>query len=314
MHVLGLDVGGTKTICLLADGEGRIVASARGAGANLRAVGELELEKVLHATIEQTLAHRGTTPAAICLGIAGVDRAEDSAVVRSIMRRIGGHARVVVVNDAVVALQAGVGDGAGIVIVAGTGSIAYGRDGRGRAARAGGWGYVLGDEGSGYWMGRHALRAVVRQADGRGRPTSLTPRLLAHFDVRRPQDLIQKIYHQELRPSAVAALARYLQQAHDEGDEIATAILERGAGELAQAARAVATQLDMIDAAFAFVLAGGIFQGVPWLREQLSRLLSGIAPLSTTRLLEAEAALGAVQLALAEARGGAKLAKYESEG
>ena len=97
------------------------------------------------------------------------------------MSRIGYKARILVVNDALIALQAGVGDAPGIVIVSGTGSIAYGRNDRGEASRAGGWGYVLGDEGSGYWIGRLALRAVVRHADGRGRATSLTPRLLDAF-------------------------------------------------------------------------------------------------------------------------------------
>ena len=183
MPVLGIDVGGTKTVCLLADDDERVIAEAREEGANLQGAGELALEKVLHSVMEKTLEGTGVIPSAICLGIAGVDRASDEAVVRSIMSRIGYKARLLIVNDALIALQAGVGDAAGIVIVSGTGSIAYGRNDQGEASRAGGWGYVLGDEGSGYWIGRLALRAVVRHADGRGRVTSLTPRLLAHFGV-----------------------------------------------------------------------------------------------------------------------------------
>ncbi len=176
MYVLGIDVGGSKTVCLLADEDARIIAEGREEGANLQGVGELALEKVLHSVMEKTLEGTGIVPSAICLGIAGVDRASDETVVRSIMSRIGYKARILVVNDALIALQAGVGDDPGIVIVSGTGSIAYGRNEQGEAARAGGWGYVLGDEGSGYWIGRLALRAVVRHADGRGRVTSLTPR------------------------------------------------------------------------------------------------------------------------------------------
>src|SRR4030095_5169289 len=114
--------------------------------------------------MEKTLAERDVLPSVICLGIAGVDRAPDEAIVRGIMKRIGYKATILVVNDALIALQAGIGDLPGIVIVAGTGSIAYGRNAKGEAARAGGWGYVLGDEGSGYWIGRLALRAVVRHA------------------------------------------------------------------------------------------------------------------------------------------------------
>ena len=138
MHVLGIDAGGTKTICLLADEQGRIVGEARGGGANLQAAGELEVEKVLHGVMEAAIGSRDVRPSAICVGIAGVDRPEDTAAVHGIMRRIGFKAQLTVVNDALVALVAGTGDSAGVVLVAGTGSIAYGRDGAGRAARAGG--------------------------------------------------------------------------------------------------------------------------------------------------------------------------------
>lgn len=295
----------------MGDGEGRIVASAEGAGANLQAVGELELEKVLHAVIEQIVARQSVAPAAICLGIAGVDRPEDTVVVRSVMSRIGYKARLVVVNDALIALRAGIGDAPGVVVVAGTGSIAYGCDRQGYAARAGGWGSILGDEGSGYWMGHLALRALMREADGRGQPSRLTPRLLAHFGVQRPEELLRTVYRRDFTPATVAALASDVQQARDEGDEVASAILERGARELADAARSVTTRLGMAGEDFAFVLAGGMFKAAPWLRERVAQLLPEIAPRSRTLHLDVEPALGAVHLALAEIHGGARLPTYK---
>lgn len=310
MHVLGIDVGGTKTICLLADEQGQVIAQGREEGANLQGAGELALEKVLHSVMDKTVADQGVVPSAICLGIAGVDRAADEAVVRSIMKRIGYKAKILVVNDALIALQAGIDARSGIVIVAGTGSIAYGRNAKGEAARAGGWGYVLGDEGSGYWIGRLALRAVVRHADGRGRVTSLTPRLLAHFGVEQAAELIHKIYHQDIPPSAIASLARYVQQSRDEGDIVASAILNRAADELMTAATAVMTRLELTEAEFSFVLAGGIFRAVPWLYDQLKLMLPALAPDSQTILLEAEPALGAVRLAIAELQGGANIPVY----
>jgi N-acetylglucosamine kinase-like BadF-type ATPase len=313
VHVLGIDVGGTKTVCLLGDDHGRTVASARGPGANLQAVGELELEKVLHGVMEQTVAPRSATPAVICLGIAGVDRPEDAAVVAAIMSRIGYQARILVVNDALIALQAGVGSEPGIVIVAGTGSIAYGCDRHGTAARAGGWGYVLGDEGSGYWIGRLALRAIVREADGRGPATTLTARLLKHFAAERPAELLHTVYHRDVRPAVVAALATHVQGASDEGDQVATAILARGADELVAAAVSVATQLRLIDQEFTCVLSGGLFKAVPWLRGQVTRRLQAVAPHSRTIPLEVEPAVGAVRLALAEAHGGVRLPTYKRQ-
>src|SRR5687768_4843 len=130
VHVLGIDAGGTKTVCQLADAQGRVIAEARSTGANLQAVGELQVEKVLHDVMEAAIGDRDVVPAAICLGIAGVDRPDDSAVVRGIMRRIGFKARILVVNDALVALEAGAPGVPAVVIISGTGSIAYGRNHR----------------------------------------------------------------------------------------------------------------------------------------------------------------------------------------
>src|SRR5438105_4186826 len=107
MHVLGIDVGGTKTVCLLANEAGTIISKAREAGANLQGVGELALEKVLHSVMQAALAGQGVLPAAICLGIAGVDRAVDREIVHGIMDRIGYTATILIVNDALIALQAG---------------------------------------------------------------------------------------------------------------------------------------------------------------------------------------------------------------
>lgn len=310
-YVLGIDAGGTKTLCLLADATGQVLAEARSSGANLQAVGELEVEKVLHEVMERALAGRAVLPSVICLGIAGVGRPSDEAVVRSLMRRIGYQARIVIATDALIALVAAVGHAPGVVIISGTGSIAYGRNARDEAARAGGWGYVLGDEGSGYWIGRHALRAVVRQADGRGRATRLTPYVLAHFGVARPQELVHAIYHRNLRPSAIAAVSHTVQQAADEGDDVALNILAVGARELAGSAASVVRQLGLADTVFSFVLAGGILRAVPRLASDLQALLTELAPRSETMRLDREPALGAVTLAVAEARGEGRLPSYK---
>lgn len=309
-YVLGIDAGGTKTACVLADATGEILSQSRGDGANLQAAGELSVEKTLHHVMDAAIGERALVPAAICLGMAGVDREGDATVVGAIMRRIGYKAQVLITNDALVALVAGAGLGPGVVIIAGTGSIAYGKNADDDAARAGGWGYVLGDEGSGYWLGRLALRAVVRENDGRGRPTSLTPRILAHFGVTKPQELIYEIYHQQIKPSGIAAVARYVQEARDEGDPIAVALLENGARELLAAAGSVVQRLRMHADAFPFVLAGGIFQAVPWLADALSHRLPQLAPHATVTRLQREPALGAVTLALAAVQGGVRLPSY----
>ena len=311
MHVLGIDAGGTKTVCQLADETGAIVGEARGPGANLQAAGELAVEKTLHNLMDEAMSgHRGARLGAICVGMAGVDRPGDADVVRGIMRRIGQNAEILIVNDALVALEAGAPEMPGVVIIAGTGSICYGRNAGNQAARAGGWGYVLGDEGSGYWIGRHALRAVVREADRRGPRTSLTEKALKHFGVTRPQDLIHEIYYGGMRPGTIAALASEVHDAFIEGDTVASGILEVGVRELVASAASVVARLHLEQEAFVFVLSGGIFRAVPWMREQIIARLPRVAPSADIRHLGVEPAEGAVRLAAALLRGSVRVPVY----
>jgi len=311
MHVLGIDAGGTKTVCLLADEHGTILSVARGPGANLQVAGELEVEKVLHHVMETALDGRhDLRPSAVCLGIAGVDREDDSRIVTAIMRRISPGTRVLVVNDALVALEAGAPGAAGIVIICGTGSIAYGRNARGVAARAGGWGHIIGDEGSGYWIGKQAVQAVMRQADGRGPATALSKHVLAHFDVPAASSLVHIVYGPNSANRSIAMLGPSVQMASESGDAVASAILDQAATELALAARSVAERLHLRDQSFPFVLAGGVFRVVPLLLERLRPRLLEIAPGAAIDTLRDEPARGAVRLALAEAHGGAPVPKY----
>ena len=314
MHVLGIDAGGTKTVCLLADEHGDIVSEARGAGANLHAAGELAVEKVLHEVIDATIGDRSITPAAVCLGIAGVDREDEAQTVRAIMRRLGYRSRAVVVNDALIALVSAAGDAPGVVIIAGTGSIVYGRNALGESARAGGWGHMIGDEGSGYWIGREALSAVMRAADGRGPQTDLTAALLGELEIADISRLPRIVYDREQPRMAVAALGPLVQRVGAAGDAVATRILERAADELVLGARSVTSRLEMRGEAFGFHLAGSVFRVVPWLVAELSRRLVEVAPRSSVSILDVEPAVGAVRLALAEARGGAHIPQVQELG
>jgi N-acetylglucosamine kinase len=310
MHVLGIDAGGTKTVCLLANERGEVLAQARASGANLQVMGEFGVEKILHRVMEETVDGQNITLDAICLGIAGVDRPRDAQTIRDIMRRIGSKTRTVVVNDALVALVAGAGDHAGVVIVAGTGSIAYGRDAAGRAARAGGWGYLLGDEGGGFWIGRAALSAVVRQFDHRGPATLLTDLVLKQMQLSTPAEVIHAIYDRGLQRHAIAGLAGVVQRAMEAGDAVAGEILDRAASELAAAAASVVTRLGMRGHVFPTILSGGMFKGIPSLVTSVTARLAEVAPRSEVRPLQIEPANGAVTLAIAAARGDVVIPSY----
>jgi N-acetylglucosamine kinase len=293
-HVLGIDAGGTKTVGLLADETGAVVAEARGSGANLQTHGELQVEKVFDGIME-TLSRQGPI-AAVCLGIAGVDRPHDESVIRGILRRLGHRETARVVNDAAIALVAGSPERFGVAVLAGTGSIAYGADRSGRTARAGGYGFLLADEGSGYWLGHQALRAAVRATDGRGPETRLRELAFEALGVTSVAELIPRVYEKGLPKHHIASLASLVQAARDQGDELAAALVDAAGRELGLAARSVARQLGLGDEPFPVVLAGGVFKGCPSVAEALARQLE--LPGARPSLLAVEPARGAVTLAL----------------
>ena len=295
-HVIGIDAGGTSTVGLLADETGRVLRDARAGGANLVVHGELAVEKTLYQVLDALDAP--SPPAAVCLGMAGVDRPEQKELLRNVLRRLGLRQEVRIVNDAVVALVAGAPAGIGIVVVAGTGAIAYGADPAGTTARAGGWGYLLGDEGSAYWLGHAAVRQGIRAADGRGPETTLYDRICAAIGVAVPSppgELVAWFYDQQLSSHRVAELARLVEEAAADGDAAAEGLLDQAAQHLARAARAVAARLTFPEP-YPLVLSGGAFRACPSL---VRRLEDGLdLPQARIVRLAAEPAVGAVTLAL----------------
>lgn len=292
-YVIGIDAGGTKTVGLLADEKGNIVTKARGEGANLVVHGELAVEKTFYQLI-QDLESPGPI-AAICLGMAGVDREEDQDLVREVMRRLGLQDAVRIVPDPMIALVAGAPDGIGIVVVAGTGSVSYAVDPSGRTARAGGWGYLLGDEGSAFWLGHAAVRQGIRAIDGTGPATTLLDRVADELEIEVPDGLVTWFYDQEHFRYRVANLAHVVEEAANEGDEIASALLDQAAQHLARAGRAVSRQLEFAEP-YPFVQAGGVFKACPSIYRRLEAILD--LPQAQPVRLKGEPAQGAVTLAL----------------
>lgn len=292
--VIGIDAGGTKTVGLLADEGGEVLAEARGGGANLHVHGELGVEKVLYRVMEALASPLPV--AAVCVGMAGVDRPEDRDVILEVLRRLGVRESVQVVHDAAIALVAGSPERIGIVVVAGTGSIAFGVDPTGAEVRSGGWGYLLADEGSAFWLGQEALRRCVRAVDGRGAPTSLVERVAERLELEVPGGLIAWVYDLDHFRYRVAELAPLVEEAADaDDDEIAEGLLDEAAGHLTAAARAVESRLSF-EAPFPLVLSGGAFRACPSLTRRIGARLD--LPLARPEPLETQPAHGAVTLAL----------------
>lgn len=310
MDVLGIDAGGSKTVAWLADGDGRVIGEGRGGGANLHSAGELATEKALFEVMRDALGERLAMPEVVCVGMAGMDRPDEERVVRGILRRLGCRGHIVTVNDAHIALVAGADDSPGVVVIAGTGSIAYGIGPSATAARAGGWGEVYGDEGSAFWVGARALAAVVRAADRRGPATALTALVLKHADADRIDGLVRKVHSRQDRRPMIAAMAGLVARAEAAGDAVASEILRAGADELMLAARSVIEQLGMRGERFHVVLSGGLFKMAPVMASMMAARVADLAPRAVTGLLTDEPALGAVRLARRAAEGRLRLPVY----
>jgi N-acetylglucosamine kinase-like BadF-type ATPase len=301
MRVLGIDAGATKTECLLADENGAILAKARGPGANFQLFAEDEVEFVIESLSRQLLSGQNGAADALCIGMAGAGREQDFQIMQGILDRLG-LARVnVVTNDALIALVAGAGERYGVVLIVGTGAAAFGVDRGGREARAGGWGPLLGDEGSAYWMGLRALRAVVRAHDGRSAKTLLEGPILRNLGVDRVDALVHRIYR-ELSREEIAALAPVVQQAADVGDGEAQGIIDEAVREFVRAVESVIGRLDLAGEEFRLVLSGGLFKAVPVLRQDFESIIRKVAPWAKVEELKVEPARGAVHLALERVR------------
>ncbi|MDP3047271.1 MAG: BadF/BadG/BcrA/BcrD ATPase family protein [Chloroflexota bacterium] len=299
--VLGVDGGGTKTTAILLDRGGSVLGRGQAGPSNRYAVGDatagVELRRAIEAALE-----RGNVAAAdvrvICLGMAGVDRPGDSAAVTSVVRGILPAAEVLVHNDALIALAGGVGRLYGVVLIAGTGAIAYGVDAQRHSRRASGWGHLLGDEGSGYDIGLRALRAVLRAHDGRGPATTLTARVLSAWNLNRPEDLIGLVYAPDFPRRRIASLLPLVDEAVGAGDAVARELLVSAGHELGQAACAVIRGLGMEQEVFEVVLAGGAFQTRHLLRDAVDETVRALAPRAVLIEPRHEPAMGAALLAL----------------
>jgi N-acetylmuramic acid 6-phosphate etherase len=299
---LGIDGGGSHTVALLAAGTSdkwTILGRGTAGPSNLQAVGReralAALDEAVSAAFHAAGITRGSVACA-CLGLAGADRADDQSVIREWAERVRLANRVDVTTDAVILLAAGTPQGWGLALIAGTGSIAFGRSANGRRARAGGWGYLLGDEGSAYGLVMAGLQAVVRAADGRGPATRLTESFLKQLGLNQPQELIAAIYRSGRDRAALAALAPLVLE-EAEKDEIAGAIVEQQARELARAGQAVLHQLRW-EGPVPLALAGGLLLGSEMYRQRALQALTtfGVEP-GPIALVE-EPAQGAVWLAV----------------
>jgi len=246
--LVGIDGGGSKTVALLSDLDGRVLGRGLAGPSNYQVVGIQVAGEALNQAIRAAFAEakiEPCLPGAFCLGLAGVDRPDDYALIRAWADEHLPGTPTAIVNDAQLVLAAGTPEGWGVATICGTGSIVYGRNHTGQTARVDGWGHLLGDDSSGHAIGRAALRAIMRAHDGRGPQTQLTRLILEHWSLAAPEDLIRHVYVMQASTQDIAALAALVEAAASAGDPVAQSILKDAGRELALAVAAVAKQLRM---------------------------------------------------------------------
>jgi N-acetylglucosamine kinase-like BadF-type ATPase len=260
-YFLGVDGGQSRTIALIGDEHGRVVGiGIAGPSNHTRGpAGATKFISAITACLAAACGRAGLDPGAIgfasaCLGFSGGPE-DKEAILRGMLR----SETITVTHDALIALVGALAGDPGVITIAGTGSIAFGRNASGQCARAGGWGYLFGDEGGAFWIVAQALRAVLRSVEGWGQATSLGPALLAASGARDAHELLHRLYTVDWPRPRTAGLAKLVDEAAQQGDPIAAEILNAAASQLAAIASAVRRQLFPSGEAVRITYVGGVF-------------------------------------------------------
>jgi N-acetylglucosamine kinase-like BadF-type ATPase len=275
---LGIDGGGSKTSCLIGD-ETSVLGTGTGGASNVVRVGEAQARESLAGAIRQacTVAHLNPSQiGGVCVGLAGAARPEISEVVRRIVAEIV-PGRVEVVGDNVIALEAAFGDGPGVIVIAGTGSIVYGRNREGQTARAGGWGFAISDEGSGHWIGRTAAAAAIGAWDENPeQDLRLIDMLTKSWRLQTIEQLVPAA--NATPPPDFAALFPVVLSLADSGDRIARDVLTQAGTQLANLAGILLRRLFPHAEAVPVAMSGGVFGSSALVRQVFYNSLHSAHP------------------------------------
>lgn len=262
-YVIGIDGGGTKTEIVLADMNGSVFARSLGRPTNPNLIDAVRLERNFRELFQQIQlkvpqAYREVT--SVFAGISGAGTEETQEKIKCILARIvSEEVHIQVQPDSINALYSGTFGEPGIVQIAGTGSITYGINEQNEHCRVGGWGYLFGDEGSGFDIGKQAVIAVLSELDGIGPKTKLTEKLLSHFNIPNGRMLISKIYHAPVPKDELSPLSKVVFQVYKENDTVAIGIVKSVAKRLADSILALYEQHYKSHTPVKVVLCGGVF-------------------------------------------------------
>ncbi|MGL5060604.1 MAG: N-acetylglucosamine kinase [Microcoleus sp.] len=314
-YLLGIDGGGTKTVCVLMDKNKLILGRGEAGPSNYQTLGIENTKQSLQQAIDRSIlsakidANTDIKIAAICVGLAGVGRPKDIEIVQSLVRdlqftknlaaaRSPQNQKTIICSDSTIALVGGIGYPIGIAVIAGTGSIVFGQNSQGKTKRVGGWGYLLGDEGSGYNIAIRGLQAALKFHDGRGEFTILAAKFQEHLCLKNLEELVEIVYRNGWGVKEIAALAQIVDRAAAEGDRVAGDIINSAVAELTLATETAISALFDRTAEFEIVTIGGVWNGAANCRDRFARAIDLVAPNAKVILPRHEPAFGAGLLAL----------------
>ncbi|HKT10551.1 MAG TPA: BadF/BadG/BcrA/BcrD ATPase family protein [Terriglobia bacterium] len=296
-YFLGIDGGGTHTTCWLADENLSTLARVKAGPSNPVKVGIPNAQRELARAYRKALSKAHVQPSklgGVCAGLAGGDSAPIQRSMLRWMRKAIPASKHLITTDAAITLEAALGESQGIIVIAGTGSIAFGRRRDGGIMRVGGWGSQFDDAGSGYDLGRKAIAAALRAYDGRGKATSLAGAICRQLQIKSITEAVPVA----LTPQQIAALFPLVRQEAGGGDAVARLLCLEAARDLAELASTIVAKLRWQRRTVPVVCSGGIFKSSPMIRREFSRRIHEYAPQARVTLLKREPVEGALLLAL----------------
>ena len=296
--VIGIDGGGSKTIGCAVDVNGKLLATIEKGPSNHHVIGIEGFRKLMQELLtefDEIYGLKQQELKFISMGLAGVDRFVDKTLISTALIQLGLEGKYMVCNDAEIALAAGIGKLEGIVLISGTGSIAYGVNKSGQKFRAGGWGHLVSDEGSGYYIAKEALARGIKALEQLGPPSVLLKNILVHLQLQDLDELISFLYDSKRTKGDIAALAKVVSDAAEQGDQVAISILKDAGDKLVSLVESVMKRGFQPQENVRVTLFGSILQKVPLVRQTVFEKLESKA---TMIYSDAQPITGAVQLAL----------------
>ena len=300
-YAVGMDGGGTKTEVVIADEFGNTVQSFTSGAINYNGTDEESVRRSFQEMMDQIAHTVGDLHhcQCICIGAAGVSNPSVAERIRSVVKECGYTGDILIQGDHETALYGAHGKPDGVILIAGTGSICYGKNASGETHRTGGFGYLIDDEGSGYSIGRDLLSAVVRASDGRIPPTVITELVYDRLRIDSVAEIVRFVYDKHTNKKDIAALAPILTEACLQGDQEAINIAAKSAKALAELAGPVLNRLSMQDGVIA--MAGSVLLKNSYIQDEFMKIMKAAYPEALCITPKHSAAVGAVMMALEHA-------------